>query len=82
MSEAKSLTQEQVDKIKEDFMFFDNDKNGRIDEEEFFELLKVLSPKVKEHQAAEGFKLIDENDDGVIDFNEFLTWWQNSWWEY
>lgn len=82
MSETKTLTTEQVGKIKEDFQFFDNDNNGRIDEEEFFELLKVLSPKVKPHQAQEGFKLIDENGDGVVDFDEFLSWWQNCWWEY
>lgn len=82
MSDAKELTDEQVQKIKEDFLFFDRDSNGRIDLEEFFELLKVLSPKVKHSQAEEGFSLIDENNDGVIDFDEFLVWWSNSWWEY
>lgn len=82
MSETKALTKEQVDKIKEDFLFFDNDKNGRIDAGEFFDLLKVLSPKVKESQAQEGFSIIDTNSDGVIDFDEFLAWWQNCWWEY
>lgn len=82
MSEAKALTEQQIEKIREDFLFFDKDNNGCIDEQEFFELLKVLSPKVKEHQAREGFAIIDENNDGTVDFDEFLSWWQNSWWEY
>ena len=30
----------------------------------------------------EGFKIIDDNDDGYIDFEEFLAWWQEGWWEY
>jgi calmodulin len=29
-----------------------------------------------------GFGLIDKNNDGSIDFEEFLEWWQQSWWEY
>jgi len=82
MSAVKPLTDSQLATIKEEFVFFDKDQNGRIDETEFFELLKVLSPKVKETQALEGFSLIDTNADGVIDFDEFLVWWQNCWWEY
>ncbi len=30
----------------------------------------------------EVFKLIDEINDGFIDFEEFLEWWQECWWEY
>ncbi|MCY7295131.1 EF-hand domain-containing protein [Alteromonas sp. a30] len=82
MSQDKTLSPEQVEKIREDFAFFDKDQNGRIDQDEFFELLTVLSPKIKPHQAQEGFSLIDKNGDGVVDFEEFLDWWQNNWWEY
>lgn len=82
MSAVKPLTESQLDTIKEEFVFFDKDNNGRIDQGEFFELLKVLSPKVKESQALEGFSLIDTNADDAIDFDEFLVWWQNCWWEY
>lgn len=82
MSDVKILTPEQVQKVKEDFMFFDRDSNGRIDVDEFFELLQVLSPNAKQSQAEEGFALIDQNHDGAVDFDEFLAWWNNSWWEY
>ena len=49
---------------------------------EFIELLTVLSPKTKASHVEEGFGLIDKNHDGSIDFDEFLEWWQQSWWEY
>jgi calmodulin len=42
----------------------------------------VLSPKTKASHVQEGFGLIDKNNDGSIDFEEFLEWWQQSWWEY
>jgi calmodulin len=45
-------------------------------------LLTVLSPKTKASHVQEGFSLIDKNNDGSIDFDEFLEWWQQSWWEY
>ncbi|XOV78164.1 MAG: EF-hand domain-containing protein [Aestuariibacter sp.] len=82
MSQNNTLTSEKVAEIKKEFDFFDNDKNGEIDLGEFWELLKILSPKATEEQATEGFGIIDENSDGSIDFDEFLSWWQNNWWEY
>ncbi|MBE1301114.1 MAG: EF-hand domain-containing protein [Alteromonadaceae bacterium] len=82
MSDTKDLDQERIAQIREEFDYFDKDKNGDIDQGEFWELLKILSPKASEEQAAEGFSLIDENSDGVINFEEFLAWWQSNWWEY
>ncbi|MCV2885257.1 EF-hand domain-containing protein [Aestuariibacter sp. AA17] len=82
MSEQTPLAQEQVEEIRKEFEFFDRDKNGQIDLPEFIELLTVLSPKTKASHVQEGFTLIDENDDGFIDFEEFLAWWQEGWWEY
>jgi Ca2+-binding EF-hand superfamily protein len=82
MTEVKDLDPEKVKQIREEFDFFDKDKNGEIDFHEFFDLLRVISPKAKESSAREGFEMIDENGDGHIDFDEFLTWWQGNWWEY
>jgi Ca2+-binding EF-hand superfamily protein len=45
-------------------------------------LLTVLSPKTKAGNVQEGFAMIDENGDGFIDFEEFLDWWKDGWWEY
>lgn len=82
MTTEKSLTEQEVAKIREDFEFFDRDQNGQIDLAEFIEMLTVLSPKTKANRVEEGFSLIDDNNDGYISFEEFLSWWQSCWWEY
>ena len=82
MSQDKKLTAEQIAEIRKDFDFFDRDLNGQIDLREFIELLTILSPKTKAGNVQEGFSLIDGNNDGYIDFDEFLEWWKDGWWEY
>lgn len=76
------LSAEKIAQIKDEFSFFDRDGNGQIDLPEFIELLTVIAPKTKVSHVEVGFKLIDGNDDGYIDFEEFLAWWQECWWEY
>lgn len=76
------LSQEKIAEIRKDFDFFDRDGNGQIDLVEFIELLTALAPKTKANQVEDGFNLIDTNNDGHIDFDEFLAWWQECWWEY
>ncbi|MET1219395.1 MAG: EF-hand domain-containing protein [Glaciecola sp.] len=76
------LSEAQLTQIKQEFDFFDRDGNGQLELTEFIELLTVLSPKTKVCAVEEGFNLIDDNHDGFIDFDEFVTWWQEGWWEY
>ncbi|MBV1910062.1 MAG: EF-hand domain-containing protein [Kangiellaceae bacterium] len=82
MTDLKKLAPEQLTEIKENFNFFDRDSNNEIDLGEFTKLLRVISPTATLEQAQKGFELIDENKDGHIDFNEFMTWWETCWWEY
>ncbi|MEM7283246.1 MAG: EF-hand domain-containing protein [Pseudomonadota bacterium] len=77
-----SLSSESIEQIKENFEYFDRDKNGQIDFDEFHELLKTISPQSTIEQAEKGFGIIDENGDGRIDFEEFLAWWKTTWWEF
>ncbi len=81
-STSNSLSPEQIDAIRKDYDFFDLDKDGQINLKEFVELLTILSPKTKASHVEEGFNLIDNNGDGFIDFDEFLAWWHECWWEY
>lgn len=76
------LDPKKIEEIRNEFEFFDRDKNGQIDLHEFIDLLTVLSPKTKASHVKEGFAIIDQNNDGYIDFEEFLEWWQEAWWEY
>lgn len=78
----KPLSEQRVKEIKEHFSFFDRDGNGKIDLDEFSELLKTLSPDSGSKQAHLGFDLIDTDGNGYIEFDEFLTWWKTCWWEY
>jgi len=82
MEQQTKLTEQQRDDIRSEFNFFDRDGNGLIELPEFIELLTVLSPKTKVSSVEEGFNLIDDNHDGSIDFEEFVHWWQEGWWEY
>ncbi len=82
MTENKNISAQQLAEIKENFEFFDRDSNNAIDLGEFTKLLRVLSPTATIDQAQKGFELIDENQDGHIDFAEFINWWESCWWEY
>ncbi len=78
----QELTKDSLDEIEDNFKYFDKDENGLIDQDEFAELLKVLSPNIDAKQIATGFNIVDENSDGYIDHDEFVTWWRSTWWEY
>lgn len=82
MTETRQIPMEQLVEIKENFEFFDKDKNGQIDVGEFTQLLKVISPTTTLEQGTNGFEIVDENNDGHIDLQEFIDWWQTCWWEY
>ncbi len=78
----QQLSQESVEEIRQHFNFFDRDGNGFIEVKEFIALLKEISPKTTTSQAITGFELVDENNDGLIEFEEFMEWWQTVWYEF
>lgn len=79
---SNKLNQAQIDDIRKNFDFFDDDANGQIDLKEFLRLLKVIEPNSTKAQAEQGFLLIDNDNNGVIDFDEFMNWWGTCWWQY
>lgn len=75
-------SQDKLVELRKNFDFFDKDNNGRIELEEFIQLLKIIEPTSTREQAEKGFSFIDNNNNNVIDFEEFISWWQTYWWQY
>lgn len=69
------LTDEELAEIRETFSHFDKDGNGVIDVVEFTSLLDALDADLTEEQVQAGLETLDENHNGVIDYDEFLAWW-------
>ena len=68
-------TNDQLDEMRETFDYNDRDGDGRIQLDEFIEMLDELESDMSEREAKVGFRDIDTNDDGLIDFEEFIAWW-------
>ena len=63
------------DRLLETFTNFDKDKSGKISKEELLVALKAEKSQEKEIERL--IKQVDKNNDGKIDYNEFLALMQN-----
>ncbi len=70
-----ALSDDELRELREIFDHFDTDGNGVIDRNEFRALLKSLDPKFTEDDVLMGLKVLDENENDVVDWEEFLGWW-------
>jgi Ca2+-binding EF-hand superfamily protein len=68
-------TEEELDELREAFDYNDRDGDGRIQLDEFSAMLDELEAQMTPSDIEIGFKDIDTNDDGLIDFQEFVAWW-------
>ena len=66
---------EELDELREAFDYNDRDADGRIQVDEFAEMLDELEADMSPKDIEIGFQDIDTNDDGLIDFGEFVAWW-------
>lgn len=64
-----------VAELKESFSYNDSNRDGKINLEEFKNMLDELEAYVGDSEARIGFTAIDSDHDGAIDFDEFLAWW-------
>ncbi len=71
----KKPTQDQLDELREAFEYNDRDSDGSIEPDEFVTMLDDLEANMSAKEAKIGFQDIDTNDDGLIDFGEFVAWW-------
>lgn len=65
------------DPLRDRFDRFDRDENGKIDEAELSRLLDALGVGFSASQVRAAFESIDQNRNGLIDFEEFRSWWQS-----
>jgi len=68
-------SEEDLDELRETFDYNDRDGDGLIELDEFAAMLDELEADVSEAETRVGFHEIDTNQDGKIDFDEFVAWW-------
>lgn len=68
-------TEEQLEELREAFEYNDRDQDGSIELDEFVTMLDELEAEMSQQEAVTGFQDIDTNDDGLVDFAEFVAWW-------
>ena len=57
------------------FARFDINRDDHIDVDEFGFLLQALGEDIPQTNVSLHFGVIDANNDGIVDFNEFVDWW-------
>jgi hypothetical protein len=62
--------------IKETFDKFDKDGSGTIEREEIKKAASELGENITSEEFDKCFAVMDENKDGIITFQEFVTWWK------
>lgn len=67
--------EDELDELREAFDYNDRDGDGRIQLDEFSAMLDELEAGMSPKEIEVGFQDIDTNDDGLIDFGEFVDWW-------
>lgn len=60
---------------REMFNKHDGDGNGQIDLVEFRAFIAELGIELEPAEVEAAFDLIDDDETGLIDFDEFDTWW-------
>lgn len=68
-------TPEKIAELRESFNYNDPNGDGKIDFGEFRQMLDDLEAGVSAEEARIGFDEIDIDNDGVIEFDEFIAWW-------
>ena len=63
--------------VREKFIQHDTDQSGTLDRSELENLCNDIGSSLNHHEVEAALFILDENNDGVIDMNEFLSWFHN-----
>ncbi|KAI9493588.1 putative calmodulin [Zychaea mexicana] len=69
---SKNITKEESESLKQAFSLYDRDGDGAITVKEFGDILKSLNVNGSAQEIDSIVKSVDSNQDGSIDFNEFV----------
>ena len=76
MDKPISPREEDTRELRESFDYNDRNGDGRIEFDEFLNMLEELEAGVSEEEARIGFRELDTHQDGSIAFDEFVDWWR------
>lgn len=71
---AESQTAQLRDQILDIFRRFDSDGNGKLDAQEMMAVLRKLNGDLGDAELQMLIQAADTNGDGIIEFEEFLSW--------
>jgi Ca2+-binding EF-hand superfamily protein len=63
--------------LRETFGHYDNNRDGNISLVEFSRLLQALGAGMSDEEVRIGFEALDTDGNHVIDFDEFVRWWND-----
>ena len=69
---AKQITEDQLNEYKEAFSLFDKDLNGSITIKELGAVLRSMGQNPSENDIKEMIDSLDDNENGTIEFSEFI----------
>lgn len=77
MTTQYGLTDDEIAEMREIFSHYDHNGNGVIERNELRALLVALDENMSDEDVSAGLRAIDDNQNGQIEFEEFLAWWAN-----
>ena len=72
---VRGMSQQQFAELRETFLSFDGNGDGRIVYTEFEKLLLALNFGLTDRDCRAAFTETDKDHDGAIAFDEFAVWW-------
>jgi Ca2+-binding EF-hand superfamily protein len=72
---VRGMSEQQFAELRETFLSFDGNGDGRIVYTEFEKLLLALNFGLTERDCRAAFTETDKDHDGAIAFDEFAVWW-------